>query len=158
MYLILAVLVLLLWKAHYGNVDVSGPFTKLFREYASKAGVDWRLAYAIAQQESSLDPYLVSAEPDGTFSFGLMQVKCETARMVGFQGPCDQLLQPRTNIRVGIAYLRRQLDRYAGDVENAVAAYNAGTANRDTTGHFMNQHYVNAVLSRYGDLLARGGM
>jgi soluble lytic murein transglycosylase-like protein len=51
-----------------------------------------------------------------------MQLMPATARQLGVQNPHD----PVQNIKGGAAYLRAQLDRFDGDVERALAAYNAG--------------------------------
>ena len=68
---------------------------------------------------------------------GLMQVKPSTAKAVAVQaGIADEmtpeaLSDPATNIRVGVRYLAYLVRRYGGDVELALAAYNAGLGNAD---------------------------
>ena len=71
--------------------------------------------------ESNLDPQAVS--PKG--AIGLMQVMPQTAREFGVTNPAD-LKDPQTNIRVGLQYMSQLMDRYKGNVELSLAAYNAG--------------------------------
>ncbi len=82
------------------------------------------LALAVMRQESSFDPVIVS--PAG--AHGLMQLMERTAVQVAraqhvAAGP---LSDPAVNMRLGTAYLAELVDRFAGCLACAVAAYNAG--------------------------------
>lgn len=57
---------------------------------------------------------------------GLMQIKCSTARSVGFRGSCVQLYDPGTNRKYGSAYLRLALARAGGDLDTALSLYQRG--------------------------------
>ncbi|MFT4248159.1 MAG: lytic transglycosylase domain-containing protein [Pseudomonas sp.] len=83
------------------------------------------LLRTLAWSESGFDPKAVS--PAG--AIGLMQLMPQTARELGVD-PWN----PEQNIRGGAAYLRQQLDRFGGDLERALAAYNAGPAQVERHG------------------------
>jgi soluble lytic murein transglycosylase len=99
-------------------------------------------------EANSIDPYLVTAVINAESGFregvvsgagavGLMQVKPSTAAAVapstsaGDEMNAAALADPTTNIRVGTRYLAFLLKRYDGDVQLALAAYNAGLGNAD---------------------------
>jgi soluble lytic murein transglycosylase-like protein len=85
---------------------------------AAELGLDPSLIKAVALVESGFDPSAVS--PRG--AQGLMQLMPSTARHYGVTDPFD----PLQNLRAGATHLRELLDRYHGDLELALAAYNAG--------------------------------
>jgi soluble lytic murein transglycosylase-like protein len=93
-------------------------YDALIREIAEQYRLEYALVKAMIQAESDFDHRAVS--PKG--ACGLMQLMPATARS---QGVRDVFL-PRENIEGGCRYLRMLLDRYAGNVTLAVAAYNAG--------------------------------
>ena len=90
----------------------------MFIEAGQKYGIDPNLLAAQAFKESRFEPRAVSrfgAE-------GIMQLKPRTAHSLGATDTFD----PRQNIMAGAKYLRKQLDRFGGDLTMALAAYNAG--------------------------------
>ncbi|HEY9396756.1 MAG TPA: lytic transglycosylase domain-containing protein [Burkholderiales bacterium] len=88
---------------------------------AAKANdLDPALIHAVITAESNYSPMAVS--PKG--AIGLMQVMPTTGARFGVTAKA--LRQPDTNIRIGTQYLAWLLDRFDGDVELALAGYNAG--------------------------------
>lgn len=84
---------------------------------AARYGLSPAFLDAVARAESGYDPGAVS--PAG--AIGVMQLMPGTARDLGVD-PRD----PEQNILGGAAYLRRLLDRFGGDIDRTLAAYNAG--------------------------------
>jgi hypothetical protein len=120
--------------------------TKWNVEYTClKVGViDCGWVHALAQVESRSNlQQKVTVDSNGVGHYGMMQIQCATARAMGMVGPCTQLLDPMVALQYSVSYYQYQLDRYHGNVERAVSAYNAGTA---TT---KNQQYVQLVRSNY---------
>jgi hypothetical protein len=74
---------------------------------ALTAGVPEDIAHAVIRIESGYNPYARGAAGE----WGLGQIKCQTARSVGFRGGCALLADPATNLRFSFAYLRLALDR-----------------------------------------------
>ena len=90
----------------------------MIETHARSHGLDPELVRAVVFVESSYDP--TARSTDG--AMGLMQLMPETARSLEVDNPYD----PDENLRGGTTYLRRMLDRFGGDLELALAAYNAG--------------------------------
>lgn len=83
-------------------------------------------------------------------SWGLMQVMGAVAREYGLKERFLTILcDPSRGVRYGCLFLKALLARYPGDVEDAVAAYNAGSARRAVSGKYVNQPYVDSVMSYY---------
>ncbi len=97
-----------------GNVKLDA----LIAAAAAKYGLDQRLIFAVMRQESGFNPRAIS--PKG--ASGLMQLMPATARRFGVQNIFD----PSQNIEAGARYLRFLLDTFNGDLELALAGYNAG--------------------------------
>lgn len=101
-------------------------FEPLIQEHATRHALRPDLVRAVIQVESGFNPRARSAKG----AMGLMQLMPATARELGVDDPYD----PADNIRGGTAYLRQLIDRYDGDEELALAAYNAGAGAVDRYG------------------------
>jgi soluble lytic murein transglycosylase-like protein len=104
----------------------SAPYEASITEHARRQQVAADLVRAVIQVESAFNPTAVSAKG----AMGLMQLMPATATELGVANPFD----PDENIRGGVTYLKRLLDRYDGNVELALAAYNAGMGNVEKYG------------------------
>jgi soluble lytic murein transglycosylase-like protein len=93
-------------------------FDEIISRYATHYGLDDSLVRAVIKAESNYNPQARSNKG----AQGLMQLIPETARDMQVGDPFD----PEENIRGGSRYLRLMLDEFGGNVELALAAYNAG--------------------------------
>jgi soluble lytic murein transglycosylase-like protein len=114
---------------------------------AAQVGVPVPLIKGIIAQESGFNPNATNLSgPDGARggAFGLMQMTLTTATGMGFSGPDAGLLDPTTNLTLGIHFLSYCFEQADGNWAAAAACYNGGRAKGD--GTFTDQAYVVAVL------------
>jgi soluble lytic murein transglycosylase-like protein len=115
-------------------------------ELSARFDVSPALIEAVVWQESRWRPNAVSHAG----ARGLAQLMPGTARDLGVD-PDD----PFANLEGGARYLREQLDRFDGDLEKALAAYNAGPGRVEDAGGIPNiretKEYVAAVIGRLSD-------
>jgi len=117
--------------------------------------LDVALLQAVITTESGFNPSAVS--PKG--AVGLMQVMPATAQRYGLasdQGGtvAAKLTDPKTNIQTGARYLRDLINMFPGQLELAVAAYNAGEGAVQKAGNKIpnfkeTQNYVRSVMQLY---------
>ncbi|MBW1897746.1 MAG: lytic transglycosylase domain-containing protein, partial [Deltaproteobacteria bacterium] len=100
------------------NIKKSRKFQPIINQVADRYEVDPDLVRAVIMVESSYNPLALSNKG----AMGLMQLMPRTARAMGVQ----DCFNPEHNINGGVRYLKKLLTRYNGDIELALAAYNAG--------------------------------
>jgi soluble lytic murein transglycosylase-like protein len=89
--------------------------------HARNHGVPFALAHQLVMKESRYNP----AARNRSF-WGLMQLRFETARSVGYRGPASGLLDPDVNLRYGMAYLGNAYRVAGRDARRAMALYSKG--------------------------------
>jgi soluble lytic murein transglycosylase-like protein len=111
-----------------------------------REGVDPRFIHAVIWQESKY----VSNARSRAGAQGLMQLIPDTAKRFGCSHPDD----PADNIKAGTKYLGWLLKRFGGNVQLALAGYNAGEGAVDKYNgvppYNETQNYVRIISERYG--------
>ncbi|MBX0359652.1 lytic transglycosylase domain-containing protein [Halobacillus sp. Nhm2S1] len=123
-----------------GNANVD----QLIKKASARYGVDEKLVRSVVKAESNFDAGVVSYAG----AQGLMQLMPATAKGLGVTDPFD----PEQNLMGGTKYLRQMLDRYDGNTELALAAYNAGPGNVDKYDGVPpfreTQNYISKILGK----------
>lgn len=135
---------------------MSDAYDIVISNVAKTHAVPFGLIKAIIAAESAFNPRAFRNEPKiQDASYGLMQILYKTAQWMGYSGAPEGLYDPETNIEFGTRYLKRQLIRYNGKVQDAIAAYNTGTVRKKMDGSYVNQSYVDRVLRFFNQFRAR---
>ncbi len=111
----------------YWQLVFPRPYWSELTADAQSHDLDPYLVAALIRQESEFNPGAVSRAN----AYGLMQLLPSTGKQLAKQQgekhfATSELLDPATNLRLGTADLRKSIDRYSGQIEYALAAYNAG--------------------------------
>ncbi len=128
-------------------VNVPQNLEEIFKEAANKYGVPEKLLKAVAKVESNFNPSATSKKG----AAGIMQLMPATAKSLGVSNPYDA----KSNIMGGAKYLKEHLERFNGNVELTLAAYNAGGNNVKKYGGIPpfkeTQEYVKKVIGFMGN-------
>lgn len=121
------------------NVD----YNAIIENAANKYNINSAVIKAVIKAESNFNPNVVSSAG----AMGLMQLMPDTARGLGVEDAFD----PVQNIEGGVKFLRSMLDQFGGNLELALAAYNAGPGNVTKYGGIPpfeeTQEYVKKIMS-----------
>jgi soluble lytic murein transglycosylase-like protein len=100
----------------------STKYSTIINSYAASYGVPVALANAVVRVESNYQPNMTGSAGE----IGLMQIKLETARGLGYTGSREALYNPDTNIRWGMKYLAGAHKLGNGTTCGTILRYNAG--------------------------------
>jgi soluble lytic murein transglycosylase-like protein len=121
------------------------PYGELIHEKAVKYNVDPALVAAVIEQESRFRPKAKSA----VGARGLMQLMPRTGKWMG----ANNLYDPEQNIDAGVKYIKYLHQRFNGDLNKTIAAYNAGEGNvkryQGVPPFRETRTYVRKVLTNY---------
>ncbi|HUE90382.1 MAG TPA: lytic transglycosylase domain-containing protein [Vicinamibacterales bacterium] len=124
------------------------PFAELIETVAFEHGIDPALVHAVVEAESN---YRATAK-SRVGARGLMQVMPATGRDLGVASAA-MLFDPHANLEAGVKYLKSLLQRFDGDLTNALAAYNAGpgavSRYRGVPPYQETRNYVRKVLASF---------
>jgi soluble lytic murein transglycosylase-like protein len=94
----------------------------LVEKETRNTGLPADVADAVVRVESDYNPYTIGTVGE----IGLMQIRPETAAMLGFRGSNEELARPEINIHYGVIYLSKAWRLAAGDLCRALMKYRAG--------------------------------
>ena len=100
----------------------NGRVVALITSLAPSYGVPTWFALRIAKVESN---YNANARGSAG-ELGVFQLKCPTARGIGYRGACSGLLNARTNVQYGLKHLSLAIKRSRGDLKLAASKHNGG--------------------------------
>jgi soluble lytic murein transglycosylase-like protein len=126
-------------------------YEPIIEAVSKRYGIPAELIRAVVKQESNFNVNAVSRKG----AMGLMQLMPQTAELLGVQNPFN----PEENIVAGTRYLVDLINRYGGNLNKALAAYNAGPQNVEDEIPDIEEtrSFVDSVLrsyeefSRYGE-------
>ena len=122
-------------------------FADLIARHAQENGVPVALADAVVRIESRYNPEVTNAG-----AVGLMQIKTQTARGLGYEGGAAGLKHPETNIRYGMKYLGQAYRMASGDTCGTVMRYQSGHYATRLNG--ANRAYCSKARSIMADKVA----
>lgn len=108
-------------KALSAPAETRGRYRDLIARHAQANGIPFELADAVVRIESRYNP---NARNGG--AVGLMQIKPQTARGLGYAGGAGGLTNPDTNLRYGMLYLAQAYRMSGGNTCATVMRYQSG--------------------------------
>lgn len=122
------------------GLEIPAGIAAMVDSAAFAAGVPAHIAHAVVRSESR---YRANARSHAG-ALGLTQIRCPTARGIGFAGSCRDLFDPATNLIWGFKFLRLALDK-GGENCSGASLYNTGI-------------YTRARCTAYGRMVMKRAM
>jgi soluble lytic murein transglycosylase-like protein len=105
--------------------DSRGTFAAMVSRHAQANGLPESLVHRVIVRESRYNPRAVSRG-----NYGLMQIRLQTARAMGYGGAASGLLDPETNLTYAVRYLAGAYRAAGGNANRSVSYYAGGYAAR----------------------------
>ncbi len=114
--------------AHFPQVSQAtrDNVVSLIKAEAPRSGVPTWFALKIAKVESGYNPLVTGGEGE----IGVFQMKCQTARGIGYSGSCSGLYNPATNVHWGLRHLSMAVKASRGNLRLAASMHNGGLGTR----------------------------
>jgi soluble lytic murein transglycosylase-like protein len=109
------------------------PVIAMIKAQAPSYGVPTWFALRIAKIESGYNPRARGAAGE----YGVFQLKCATARGVGFTGNCAGLLNASTNVRYGLKHLSLAVRGAHGNLRLAASKHNGGLGRKSLVPRYV---------------------
>lgn len=125
-------------------------YRTLIARHAATNGIPFALGDAVVRVESRYQPHVSNRG-----ALGLMQIKHQTARGLGYKGSAKGLLDPETNIKYGMKYLGQAYRMANGDTCGTVMRYQSGHyAKRINRANMAYCSKVRTIIASLGTELA----
>jgi soluble lytic murein transglycosylase-like protein len=112
-----------------------GPVVAMIKSMAPRYGVPTWFALRIAHVESGYNPRARGRAGE----LGVFQMKCQTARGLGFRGGCGQLLNAATGIHWGLKHLQAAVRTSRGNLRLAASKHNGGLGRKSLVRGYVNR-------------------
>jgi Transglycosylase SLT domain len=110
-----------------------GRVVSLISSMAPAHGVPTWFALKIAKVESGYNSHLRGRAGE----YGVYQLKCATARGIGFLGNCSALLDPAVNVRYGLRHLALAMKSSGGNLKLAASKHNGGLGRKTMVAGYV---------------------
>jgi soluble lytic murein transglycosylase-like protein len=118
-----------------GSAARGNDVVALIQSMAPAHGVPTWFALRIAHVESNYKPHVRGAAGE----YGVYQLKCATAKGIGFSGSCSQLLDARTNVKWGLKHLSLAIGKSRGNLKLAASKHNGGLGRKSLVPTYVNK-------------------
>jgi soluble lytic murein transglycosylase-like protein len=112
-----------------------GNVVAMIKSQAPRYGVPTWFALRIASIESGYNPRARGAAGE----YGVFQLKCATARGIGFRGNCGALLNASTNVQYGLKHLSLAVRGSRGNLKLAASKHNGGLGRKSLVRGYVNR-------------------
>ena len=124
-----------LGRSHFPRVSAAtrANVQAMIKSQAPHYGVPTWFALRIAKIESGYNPMVTG----GAGEIGVFQLKCQTARGIGFSGACSGLYNASTNVRYGLKYLSMAVKSAHGNMRLAASKHNGGLGRKSLVPRYV---------------------